>query len=371
MSPLSAKIKLILWRHSPLLALVYLILVLAIFAIPAGYYFFASRTVDDGLAVVLRALAYKRSFSQVELARKELQAGRLSDAELILLQFTAESRETQSAQLTTHALTEAHFMLAEIYKSQGKLNKAVNALVPMLEVTPLNYMLWYRTGLLYKERGDIDTAARMLLEAFKQALNHPQVTEAYIEVLDEGARYADIAWVYDQFRRALKRAAPMLLVKMGTPRSQFQRTIMELADIPIEHGVYTRVCKVFNLERGDHRKAAIPSDMLDWHSERKQIYMQCRFENIYEDVKLEGLRISGKDGNDVILRFGEEQVNYLHRLDSGGENYAEICLNLDLEEIETLEIIYSCEVYELSESVMRIIAKANRNLSRAGGLDAS
>ena len=63
-------------------------------------------------------------------------------AEVRLERFIQRHSEIQAGQLETHAVTDAHEMLAEIYVEQGKPRKAARLLEQMARRTPLNYRLW-------------------------------------------------------------------------------------------------------------------------------------------------------------------------------------------------------------------------------------
>jgi tetratricopeptide (TPR) repeat protein len=203
------------WRRRWSLSVLYLLVLGAVGAGMALILFRLPHGVDLGLTIAARAVAYHRSFAAVELAQEDLAAGHLDDAERRLRSFLAEHTATQPGQLATHAVTDGHLLLAEVYLAQGRSGRALKRLREMAERTPKNYYVWFRLGRVAEEAGDLPRAREALHRAFLLALDHPEVTEAYLGVLKEQVAHEQILWVADHFQRAQQRAAPQVEIKVG------------------------------------------------------------------------------------------------------------------------------------------------------------
>ncbi len=131
------RLRLLLWRHQRLATFLYLGLILAFAAFFLWYRYGISRGLDTAVAVALRSVAYRSTFDTVEQVREDIDAGRLDLAERRLHRFIREHRYVQPAQLATHAVTEAHELLAELYRRTGRMRRRIDVLEAMILRTPL------------------------------------------------------------------------------------------------------------------------------------------------------------------------------------------------------------------------------------------
>jgi len=330
------------------------------------YVSFIPDAVDQGVAVGMRYIMYRRSFDEVDEANKELSEGKTDQAEQRLQNFLLENGTPQPDQLMTNSVVAAHMLLADLYHKQGKSNKAIRLLNGIVTRVPLHYRIWHLLGILYKDKGDYDAAKRSFHHAFKLAPNHPLIVEHYLEVLAQLGEFDSIVWVYDQFQRALKRAAPTVQIRAGSERPYLQRYFLQLVDLPVEHGLFTSTTTLYGLKRGNKRVLKIPNQMLtNWFLSEKDIYIQLRFENIYDGLVINGLQLTYDSGRSQIFQFNQQNISYFHQQHSGSYFIAEFPLNIELTEVVELQVIYSCPVYKLSSDAMRIIEKAKLNIDQA------
>ena len=210
--------------------------------------------------------------------------------------------------------------------------------------------------------GETVEAARCFREAFKLTLNHPEVAEAYIAVLDRMNAYGDILWAADQYARGSRRGTPRVEAKIGVARKALHRWVLDFVGIPVEHGAYVRSVVVTGLERGERKTLALPLDMLrNWRSQGTPLYVQLKFENIYDGLRIEALRYRRPGEPFREMELDEGQVAYLHRAHSGAEYHAEIRTDLDLAKLDAVEVVYSCPEHRLSSSLDLVIEKARAN----------
>ncbi len=367
---MAGRLAMFLWKHQLSLAFLYLVL---LGGAVWGVYWYAYRVppaADAGLAVMARSVAYQRTFDQVEAACREIGQGNLANAETRLRVFIYDHQHVQTNQLETHALTDAHEALADIYLRQGKFQKAANVLDDMAERTPLNYRLWYLKGNACKAAGDTNEAVKAFRRAFKLALNHTEITESYLGALSELNAYADILWVADHFQRAARRGAPSVLVELGVARTKLHRRLLRLAEVPVKHGTYFRRTTLERLPRGSHRKITIGHEFLDpWPFAPKPLYVQLRFNNVYDGLQIEAFHYTTRDGERHVFPLNQSRLSYLHRPHSGAEYYAEIRTDLDVRELRQIEVVYSCPEAGLSDDALAIVDKARTNLkARMAGL---
>ena len=356
------------WKHQKKIATIYLLVLVIVASTPVFYYFVVPDSFDTGLAVVLRAIAYKNSFDDIKEAKSEIASGRTSEAEARLLRFIEKNSDIQPAQLMTHAFTEASILLANIYRKQGKLNKATLVMAQCIQICPLNYYVWYSAGIMQRARGNSDKAIEYLHEAFKLAPGNPVVVAEYLALLGEEGKSEKVMWVFDHYERARIRGAPFVQVKVGVARSPLQRQVLEFANIVVGHGFFTRTHNIYGLARGSGRSFRIPLEMFDsWPVRNDVIYIQLEFHNIYQGLTVEGLSITDSSGVVEGIDFTQEQMAYLHQPNSGGSYYAEFDIELDLKNRESLAVNYSCSEHNLAKSSLRIIEKARLN-RRVGDL---
>ena len=362
------RLRLLLWRHQRLAAYLYLALILAFLGCLLWYRYRVPHGLDTAVAVALRSVAYQGTFERVDQVRADIEAGRLGLAEQRLDRFIAEHRHVQPAQLATHAVTEAHELLADVYRRTGRMRRRIEVLEAMILRTPLNHRLWHLKGNACRDVRDMAEAARCLREAFKLTLNNPEVVDSYIAVLDDQNAYEDILWVADHYARAKRRGAPRAEVKVGVARSSLERRGLAWAGIPVEHGIFDRNVSLAGLARGERKVLSLPREMfVGWGSPSGPLYVQLKFENVYEELRIDALRYRRKAGEPEEVAVGEDKIAYLHRPHSGASFYAEVQTDLDARELEALEIVYSCPEHVLSAQTHRAIAKARVNVQAKRG----
>lgn len=359
-----ARLRTFLWRYQVLVTVGYLAILIGGCLVLMAYGPRLSAGANIGFTVAARSIVYQRTFREVERARLELSEGDLASAETRLTRFIRRHDDVQPGQLATHAVTTAHELLAEIYLIQGRAGKATRILEGWAETTPLDYRVWLLKAHAARAAGDRITARESYRQAFMLALNHPRVVEDYLGLLSELNDFEEIMWVEDQFRRAARRGRPIVMVKAGSARSPFQRGILEWAGIEVEHGRYFRSLELYGLSFGRERELMLPADLFDrWPHRRGSLYIQLRFENVYEELRIEALHAITKGGERRDLALTPDRVRYQHRPHSGVEYYAEIRLEVDVDEIETVGITYTAlPEMVLSEQAREIVDKARVNL---------
>ena len=357
-------LRLFFYRHQIVLSLLYGCL-LATFA--STLYALARwlpQSMDKGLVIASRSMVHHGTFNEVDLAREDIQSGRLDDASKRLGRFLKQHTNIQPSQCYTRATSDACELLADVYIMRGKPGKAASVLQAMSKTTPMNYRLWYLQGRALKETGDLEEAADCLRKAYKLTLNHPEVTETYLSVLADLNKHDDILWVADQFERAFRNGAPKVEIIAGVSRDPLHRRIMDFAQIPIGHGTFlTRMVRC-GLERGTRQRLILPRDMFDtWPVRGGDFVVNLCFKNVYDDLQVTGMRYRSKDEDEWIEQLlSEEQVAYLHQPKSGAEFYAEVRTGLVASSLREFELIYSCPEHVLSKDSEAIIAKARVNL---------
>lgn len=359
--------RLFLWRRQRGVAIAYLTLLALAWALFLGFTFLAPRNVDIGATVLARSIAYHATFEEVERARTELEQGKLEAARLRLQRFVDEHATVQNSQLETHAVVEAHELLADIHMRQHRPRRAVRLLESLTDRLPLDYRAWYLRGMAEKRGVGLVEAAQSLRQAFLISLPHHEVTEEYLSVLADLTALEEILWVADQFWRGARRARPMVSVKVGTPRSALDRRLMSMAGIPVEQGRFIRWFDRRGLPRGNARTIACPPELLaDWPDSSGRLTIQLRFEHIHEGLRIDALRcVSGASVREIPI--APEDLRILHRKHSSREYSIEFDIDLDPRTFERLEIVYSCPELTLHADALAIIEKARANLRPRGG----
>ena len=366
-NPAFEKIRFLTWKlRKPLVAL-YLLLLVGICAVVWVYREKVPASLDVGGTVALRAYAYENTFDTIKEARDFQQRGEHDEVTALLERFLEKRGGAQRGQLYTNAVTDAHEILASTYLAKGSSGKALKTLTRAIERTPLNYRLWYLRGKVYDERGEFPRAAEDFRQAFKLTLDHPAVTEAYLATLAEMKRHEEILWVADHFERAGPRAAPIATVKVGLPRSELQRKVMNFVGIPVEQGEFLKSCRLRGLPRGRNVSAAVPAAMFDDLPTRPdEFLMQLRFQNVYDRLKIEAVQWVLQDGSVEEFALATDAVRYMHRDHSGVEYHAEFPTSMPTDPIQSVNVIYSCPPHDLNEEAQRIIANAKDNVSAKG-----
>jgi tetratricopeptide (TPR) repeat protein len=355
------------WRHRKGLAALYLALLGGCCGALYLYYTRVPYSAEIGATVALRSLLYDRTFRTVDRARAELEAGRPERAERLLLHFLEEHADVQPGQLYTHAVTDAHETLADLYRGQGKLGKAAATLEAAVRRTPLHYWIWYRLGQVQEERGRLAEAADCLREAFRLTLDHPDVVNDYLGVLAELVRPEEIVEVADHFERASRRAAPIVTVKAGPPRPELQRRVLAAVGIPVEHGEFYRSEREYGLPRGPRVEVEVPVELVAGLPRApEEIRLQLRFQNVYDGLVVHALRWEREDGTTGGQELAADQVAYLHRPHSGVEFHAELAVALPPGPLTRLAVVYSCPRHELSAESLGIVENARRNVLARG-----
>jgi len=360
---MAARLRSILWRHQTVLATVYVAFLIAGCLALIGYGLKLPRHLDIGFTVAVRSALYQRTFREVDRAREELSSGDLTHSEARLTRFINRHDDVQPSQLATHAVSAAHELLAEIYLRQGRTGKATRLLDGLAQKTPLDYRAWLLQGQAAEIAGDVETSLESYRQAFKLAPNHPGVVEEYLGLLSELNDHEEILWVEDQFHRAARRGSPLLTLKVGGARSPIQRRLLEWAGIRVEHGSYHVSLELDNLSHGAGQRLILPPDLFhEWPHPPGSLYLQLRFENVYEELRLDALHYLTKDGERREYALTPGRVRYQHRPHSGVEYYAEIRTDIDVDEIETLELVYSTlPEMRLTDDAHAIIDKARVN----------
>ncbi|MEE9561727.1 MAG: tetratricopeptide repeat protein [Thermoanaerobaculia bacterium] len=318
---MAGRLRLFLWRHQVSLTIVYLALLVAGCGALYWYCWKMPASLDTGMTVALRSVIFQRVFSPVSQAREDLASGDLVSAQVRLERFIQRHSEIQAGQLETHAVTDAHEMLAEIYVEQGKPRKAARLLEQMARRTPLNYRLWLLLAEAARSAGDAPLAAKSYRQAFKLALNHPQVAERYLGLLSELNAFEEIVWVADQFSRAAQRGVPLASVEVGIPRSEFRRRVLEWTGIKVGHASYYRGLDLFGLPFGEGQQLSLPEELLQpWPYPTGSIYIRLRFEGVYEHLRVESLRYRTKDGETREYVLTPDRVSYQTRPHSAVES---------------------------------------------------
>ncbi len=359
--------RLFCWRHRKLLAVTYVALLVGICAGLWAYLKRVPPSLEVGAAVAVRSYLYRQTFDEVERARLDWEAGDADQAEIRLERFLTEHDGVQKGQLYTHAVSDAHELLAEVYAADNRVGRATKTLKRALERTPLDYWLWYQLGAHQEGSGDFKGATKSFHEAFKLTLDHPQVASAYLEVLGEQNLHDQALWVHDQFTRAAKRAAPVVTVKVGAPRDETQRKVLDLAGIPVEHGQFFQTYRDFGLARGTHQELNLPLEMFAGApSDPDPLYLQLRFQNVYDNLVVEGLKWRTDRGRREERWFEEGDVRTMHRDHSGVEFHAEMAITLPLDKLASVTVVYSCPPHELSEAALAVVKKALANAEGRG-----
>lgn len=331
------------------------------------YAFYMPKSLDSGITVILRWLAYQRIYEQVDTAHSEIEAGKLEQAEARLDLFLKRHGKVQPDQINTHAVSDAHMALADISLAQGRAKAAVEMLDRIARQDPLNYHLWHLKGQACREAGDLAEAADAYRNAFKLALNHPQVVEGYLGVLSEQNAFEDILWVADHFQRAVRRGQPSAVVEVGVARPGAERRVLETAGIPVMHGNYFRHQKFVELSCGERRRIPIENELLHpCPSSSAPLYVQVLFKNVYDGLQINAFRYWTTDGREADYDLSSGNLHSYHRPHSGAEYYVEIRTELDIEGIDRCEVIYSCPEPKLSRDALAIIDKAQTNVHVTG-----
>jgi len=359
------RLRLALWRHGRILAALYLGGLLGTSAALAAYYFLVPDSLDMGLAIAWRTIAFRQTFEAVDRARDEVSRGRLREAEAILDRFLHRHGNIQPARVDFPAVIDASLLLADVTERQGRPGAAARVLRAMTELDPLDYRTWWKLGLIEERRGDVRRATSSLKEAFGLSPNHPRVTEDYLALLSQTGARDDVVWVAEQFERAAERGRPAVQIKAAGPRSAVERAVLSWVGIPIEHGDYGAVREVFGLERGRRRRVVVPEEMLRAAPPGEPLYVQLRFENVYEGLTIDALRWRTGDGREAGKELDRGQVSELHDQDSSAAWYAEIRTNLLPRDVISLEVLYSCPEAALGRSASRAVEVARMQL--AGG----
>jgi len=360
---MAGRLRSFLWRHQAILATVYLILLIGGCLALISYALRLPRRLDIGLTVVARSVLYQRTFREVDRARDAFASGDFTSSETRLTRFLDRHDDVQPGQLQTHAVTAAHELLAETYLAQGRAGKATRLLEDLTRHTPLDYRAWLLKATAARTAGDIETSLLSFRQAFKLAPNHPGVAESYLSLLSELNDHEQILWVEDQFERAARRGSPLLTLKVGRARSPLQRRLLEWAGIEVEHGNYHGSLELANLPNGAEQRLSLPPDLFaSWPRPPGSLYLQLRFENVYEELRIDALRYLTKNGESRDYTLTPQTVRYQHRPHSGVEYYAEIRTDIDVDDIESMELFYSAfPESRLSAQAHAIIEKARVN----------
>ena len=264
-----------------------------------AYVAFVPDDIDTGIAVAARAWFYRRTFAEVEQARRELESGQPDVARRRLERFLAARRDVQPAQLWTHAVIDAGKLLARIGIEQGNGKRAAESITPLLERLPLEYQLWWAQGRALAADGSYAEAAAPLRRAFTLTLHHAGVLEDYLASMNEINTFADVAWAADEHERARARATPHLLLKVGIPRPKLERWGLSAVGIPVEHGRFFRHLERFDGERGPGRRILFPPEMFEpWRPEwSDELVVHLRMENVFDGFTVDGMEITRRDGD--------------------------------------------------------------------------
>ncbi len=369
MSPL----RVFLWRRRRPLAALYLVVLLIAVGVVYGYARYVPDSIDTGLTVAVRSTFWHDTFREVQRARIDFDKSQnatdpaertrlLRNARQRVEMFLGEHPSVQPDRLYTQAIVAATELLSEIHIARGKPSRAARVLEALADRVPLNYRLRQLEAEAKVAAGDLGGAADAFRDSFKLALNHPDVAESYLEVLAELARFEDVVWVADQFERAVRRGAPSVELKVGPARSGLQRRVLDLSGVPVEHGSYSRSVTFYNLGRGARSTVSSPPDLLaDWDS-GGPLFVQLRFESVYEQLEVLEFRYWTRDGKRSTLVLGADSVRTFHRPHSGVEYYVEIRTDLDPSTVARFEVDYRTPTQKLSSDAEAIVAKARANL---------
>lgn len=361
-----------LWRMQRPLAVGYVALLGAVAGAIWLYHSRVPASLDTGMTVAVRSLFHRATFREVERARTDLEAAAAAtdpverdqlrdDARERLEAYLATQRSVQPDRLHTQAVVAATELLAELHREQGRTNRAARLLTELADRIPLNYRLQWLAGRALRAAGDLPGAAASLRAAFKLAINHADLAEDYLELLSEQNAFEDILWVARTFASGARAGRPSAELKVGVARSVSQRRVLEWSGIPVEHGAYRRSVTLFGLRRGSACVLRTPQGMFDDWSETGRLFVQVRFEGVYDGVRARVMRYRTRDGQQHELLLGPENSSTFHRPYSGVEAYVEIRSSLDAASVAELEIEYSCAEHELSNRALGIIERARRN----------
>ncbi|MHC4952327.1 MAG: tetratricopeptide repeat protein [Planctomycetota bacterium] len=364
---MAGRARVFFWRHQRGLAVLYLSAVALGWIGFLGFIFLTPPSIDIGAAVMARALAYHDTFEEVERARDEIARNELDDARRRLRQFLDDHAGVHVSQVQTHAVVDAHELLATIHAAQERPSRAIRLYEELTALVPLHYRAWHLRGLAERAGGEAEAAEVSLDRAFNLCLNIPEVVDDYLAHLADLAKFDRILWVADQYERAELRAAPLVTVKVGAPRGEAQQRGLALSGIPIERGTFFRSFEQRGLARGEHQVIRCPPELFrDWPAGSREVTTQVRFEHIDRDLRIEAVRwpVGGKI---VEHALRSDEIQYLHRPHSAREFYAEFCLDQVPAAGQPCEIVYSCPVHELSAESRAIIEKARANLAPGAG----
>lgn len=352
------------YRHRRWLAGLYLLLVLVVGGGLWAYVSLVPDDVDLGLTIAARAWFYRDSFAAVEAAEHDLEQGESgrASAQARLEEFLAEHAQVQPAQLWSHAVARAGVLLAELHVANERPMRGAEAIEPLLERLPLDYTLWWAHGRALEADGEFAAAAKSLRRAFELTLHHPGIVEDYLGCLNEINAFAETAWVADEWERALVRAAPKALLKVGIPRRPLERRVLSAVGIDVEQGRFFRHLEKWGMPRGAGCRVEFPPAMFEpwgWHDE---LVVQLRLDQLWDGFTVDLLEIERRDGR---VERRVPQVGYLHRDGSGVNAYAELFTGVPGDEVARVTLTYSCAAPELSAKAQRAIAKARANLAPA------
>lgn len=356
------------YRHRRWLAGLYLLLVLVVGGGLWAYVSLVPDDVDLGLTIAARAWFYRDSFAAVEAAEREMaqgESGRLS-ARARLEEFLADHAQIQPAQLWSHAVARAGVLLAELHIANERPQRGAEAIAPLLERLPLDYTLWWAHGRALEADGEFADAAKSLRRAFELTLHHAGIVEDYLACLGEINAFTEVAWVADEWERALVRAAPKALLKVGIPRRPLERRVLSAVGIDVEQGRFFRHEEKWGMPRGKECRVEFPPAMFEPWSWHEELVVQLRLDQLWDGFTVDALEIERRDGR---VEQRVPAVGYLHRAGSGVNAYAELFTGVPGDEVARVTLTYSCAQPTLSAKAQRVIQKARANLapSRAGG----
>lgn len=367
------RIRLFLWRHQRLLAAAYLSTVA--FAVFAVWFYWARvpASVDTGLTVAIRSLYHSETFAHVRLAQRDFDRGaaatdtdvrdELWNSARRRLEFYLDSQSSvQPDRLHTQAIVAATELLARIHRERGQPRRAAKLCSRLAEKIPLNYHLHWLAGQALEEAGDLPAAARALRTGFKLAINNADLANDYLSVLSEQNAFDDILWVAKHFDNGIACGRPSAELKVGVGRGGLQRQVLKWSGVPVEHGNYTRSVTIFGLNRGPSCWLRAPVDLFDDWSQPGALFVQCRFEGVYDGVRGLSMRYWTRDGSEHSLALSEDTLATHHRPMSGVESYLEIRSTIDATTVQRIEIEYSCAQQALSKGSRAAIARATANV---------
>ncbi|MCA8942536.1 MAG: hypothetical protein KDB80_08285 [Planctomycetes bacterium] len=370
-----SRFRLLLWRLQRPLAVAYVALLCGAAAAIWFYHTRVPASLDTGMTVAVRSWFHEATFRDVERAKSELAlaATTVDVAERDQLRefarqrleaYLAMQRTVQPDRLHTQAVVEATETLADLHRSEGRTSRAARLLTDLAKRIPLNYHLRWAAGRALRDAGDLVGATAAFREAFKLAINHAELAEDYLEMLSEQNAFEDILWVARMFASGSRAGRPSVELKVGVARSAMQRAVLDWSGIPVEHGSYTRAVTRFGLRRGTECVVDVPRDMFDDWSDPGRLFVQARFENVYDGVRVRAMRYTTRDGRAHELVLDAENSSVFHRPHSGVEAYVEIRPGIEAAEVSTIELVYSCDEQELSDRALAIIERARRNMGQ-------